>query len=160
GASLVREAKWSEALASFERSFALVAHPVTLFNIAACERALGNYTRARRDLLRVGGLDVDGALPAAVRADVQAFLSQISAILVTVDVHPEPASAAITVDGRPLEATAPGPPQVFTAGILPSGLGRTLDASSFRVELDPGAHVFVITRPGFSEVVRREVFGP
>src|SRR4051794_23601762 len=57
GAELVKAAKWSEALTSFERSFALVPHPVTLFNVGACERALGSYARARRTFLRTREID-------------------------------------------------------------------------------------------------------
>lgn len=161
GAELVKAAKWSEALTAFERSYALVPHPVTLFNVGACERALGSYARARRTLVRTRELDragTSGALPDSARTDVEAFLAEIAAILVTVDVHLEPASATIAVDGRPLETTSEGPPPTLTAGLAAPGPGQAPPAGDFRLELDPGAHVLVLARPGFEDVVRRETF--
>lgn len=144
GASLVRETKWSEALAAFEKSFALVPHPVTLFNVAACERALGKYTQARRTLLRVRELDSGEVLANEVRADVDAFLVEIAAVVVTVDVHLEPANAVMMMDGRTIAEDA----------------GRAPGASDFRLEIDPGAHVFVIQRSGYADIVQREQFAP
>jgi hypothetical protein len=161
GAELVKAAKWSEALTAFERSFALVPHPVTLFNIGACERALGSYARARRTLARTRELDraaTNGTLPDSARSDVDAFLAEIAAILVTVDVHLDPPSATIAVDGRPLETTSEGPPPTLTAGLAAPGPGHPPPAADFRLELDPGAHVLVLARPGFEDVVRRETF--
>jgi len=161
GADLVKDAKWSEALAAFERSFALVEHPVTLFDIGACERALGSYARARRTLMRARELDAAGTrgkLPSSARADIDAFLAEIAAILVTVDVHLEPPSATIAVDGRPLDATTDGEPPTLTAGLASPGPGRAPPRGDFRLELDPGAHVLVLSRPGFEDVVRRETF--
>jgi hypothetical protein len=161
GADLVKAAKWSEALSAFERSFALVPHPVTLFNIGACERALGSNARARRTLTRTLALDREGssgALPESARSDVAAFLAEIAAILVTVDVHLDPPSATIAVDGRPLEQTAAGAVPTLTAGLAAPGPGQAPPSADFRLELDPGAHVLVLSRPGFEDVVRRETF--
>lgn len=161
GAELVKQAKWAEALAAFEKSNAERAHPVTLFNIGACERALGSYTRARRTLREAKALDAkgtQGSLPSSTREDVEAFLGEIESVLVTVDVHLDPSSATITIDGRPLEETAAGETPTLTAGLAAPGPGRAPPAATFRLELDPGAHVLVIVRPGFQDVVRREVF--
>ena len=161
GAELVKAAKWSEALGAFERSFALVPHPVTLFNIGACERALGSYARARRTLVRTRELDraaTSGTLPDSARSDVDAFLAEIAAILVTVDVHLDPPSATIAVDGRPLEPTGEGARPTLTAGLAAPGPGHAPPVADFRLELDPGAHVLVLARPGFEDVVRRETF--
>lgn len=165
GAELVKQAKWAEALAAFEKSHALRPHPVTLFDIGACERALGSYTRARRTLLEARALDergTQGNLPAGARDDVAAFLGEMESVLVSVDVRLDPPTASITVDGRPLEQTKAGDPPALaptlTAGLAPPGPGRAPPTGTFRLELDPGAHVLVISRPGFSDVVRREVF--
>src|SRR5258706_9800914 len=46
GLELVRNAQWAEALAAFEASHELRPHPLTLYNIGACQRALGRYSRA------------------------------------------------------------------------------------------------------------------
>ena len=161
GAASVRSANWSEALAAFERSFALVRHPVTLFNIGACERALGSYTRARRTLLLVRELDKaapQDRLPEAIRGDLEAFLAEIAGLLVVVPVHLEPASATITLDGRPLEITAEGPTPMLTAGLAAPGPGAAPPAGRFSLEVDPGVHVLVFARPGFQDIVRREAF--
>lgn len=161
GAELVKAAKWSEALAAFERSLAVLPHPVTLFNIGACERALGSYARARRTLVRARELDsaaTNGTLSESARRDVDAFLSEIAAILILVDVNLEPAEATIAVDGRPLELTQPGPIATLTAGLDAPGPGRPPPGSRFRLEVDPGAHVIVLSRPGFQDIVRRETF--
>lgn len=161
GAALVREAKWSEALAAFERSHALVPHPVTVFNVGACERALGNLARARRTFERARALDQQpgsAKLPASARADIEAFLQEIASILVTVDVRLDPANASIAVDGRPLQKTGDGDAPIFTAGLAPPGPGEAPEVSSFRLELDPGTHVIVLSRPGFQDIVRRETF--
>src|SRR5688572_29232364 len=48
GTALAREGQWLDALAAFERSARLRAHPVTTYNLAYCERALGRYTRAQQ----------------------------------------------------------------------------------------------------------------
>ena len=157
GAASVRSANWSEALAAFERSFALVRHPVTLFNIGACERALGSYTRARRTLLLVRELDKaapQDRLPEAIRGDLEAFLAEIAGLLVVVPVHLEPASATITLDGRPLEITAEGPTPMLTAGLAAPGPGAAPPAGRFSLEVDPGVHVLVFARPGFQALTR------
>jgi hypothetical protein len=161
GAMLVKEAKWSEALAAFERSFALVPHPVTLYDIGACERALGSYARARRTFERTRELDraaTSGVLPDSARSDIDAFLSEIAAILVTVDVRLAPPEATIAVDGRPLETTAEGPVPTSTAGLAAPGPGLPAPAPHFRLEVDPGAHVLVLARPGFRDIVLRQTF--
>lgn len=158
GAVLVKDAKWSEALAAFDASFALAPHPVTLFNVGACERALGTYTRARRTLLRARALDASGEqghLPESARSDIDAFLTEIASVLVTVDVKLDPPTATIAVDGRPLEVTAP---DTTTAGLAPPGPGQPPPAASFRLEMDPGAHVLVLARPGFQDIVVRDTF--
>lgn len=161
GAELVKQARWAEALAAFEKSNAGRAHPVTLFNIGACERALGSYTRARRTLLEARALDekgTQGTLPVATRDDVTAFLGEIESVLVSVEVRLDPATATVTLDGRPLEETKPGDPPTLTAGLAAPGAGRAPPSGSFLLELDPGAHVLVIARPGFADVVRRVTF--
>src|SRR6187402_143183 len=50
GTTLVQSAQWAEALDAFEQSAALRPHPITTYNIGACERALGRYTVARERL--------------------------------------------------------------------------------------------------------------
>ena len=46
GTALANQGQWPEALNAFNRSSKLRPHPVTTYNLAYCERALGHYTRA------------------------------------------------------------------------------------------------------------------
>ena len=61
GMALVDKAQWAEALTAFERAAKLRAHPVTTFNMAACERAMGRYIRARVLYMEALAGSADGA---------------------------------------------------------------------------------------------------
>jgi hypothetical protein len=159
GTELAKDAQWGAALASFERSAKLRPHAWTTYNIAVCERALGKYVRARRSFARA--LDErrpDADLPESIVTDVRRFLLEIDQIIAALDVTLDPADAAVAVDGQPLEVVAPqdGVP-TLVAGTLPAGPGKPPPAGTFRVLLDPGSHVFVIAREGFTNAVHAEV---
>ena len=47
GIAHVRKSEWAEAHDAFEKSTALRPHAVTTYNLGACQRAMGRYTRAR-----------------------------------------------------------------------------------------------------------------
>lgn len=162
GVALVREAKWSEALSAFERSNLLRPHAVTTFNVGACERALGRYTRAR-SVLRAA-LEQErrepGQLAKSLQQDVVAFLNEIDGLLGVVELTIEPAGSVLSVNGRPLEEQAtPNGPE-YVAGILPPGPGAVVPRASMRVVLDPGAHVFTIHRKGYADAVVRHSVTP
>ena len=164
GAALVKSAQWGEAIAAFERSNALHRHASTTYNVGACERALGNYTRARRTL-RQALADNEAAhgteLPLPLVADVQGYLTQLDALLATATVTLVPANAAIAVDGRPLETAEPNAtPPVLVAGLRAPGTGEAPPADVFKVQLDPGVHVFTLSRKGFADAVVNRNFLP
>jgi len=158
GVELVKSARWSEALASFEASTKLRPHPVTTFNIGACQRAMGYYTLARRSLHKALAQDsADSALPDNLKNDAKAFLAQIESTLARVKVTVIPPNAAISVDGRPLEReTADG--SVLLAGVRPPGKGVVPARGSFDLVMDPGAHVMTLSRKGFADVVVNRSF--
>lgn len=162
GSALAKDAQWGAALASFERSAKLRPHAWTTYNIAVCERALGKYVRARRSFARA--LDQrapDADLPEPIVADVRRFSVEIDRIVATLDVTLDPPDAAIAVDGQPLETTpSSDATPTLVAGTLPAGPGKAPPAASFRVLLDPGAHVFVITREGFADAVHAQAVRP
>lgn len=179
GAALAKDAQWGAALASFERSAKLRPHAWTTYNIAVCERALGKYVRARRSFARAlderrsvalsparpdppnPSAQPAADLPEPIVADVRRFLVEIDQIVASLDVTLDPADAAVAVDGQPLEAVASqGGVPTLVAGTLPAGPGRPPPAGSFRLLLDPGSHVFVITREGFTNAVHAEVVRP
>lgn len=163
GVSLVQSARWAEALSRFEQSASLRVHATTLFNIGACERALGRYTRSRAWLLRAlerGETNPD-ELPENLGAEARAFVEQIERLLVRIEVTLEPIDAAIAVDGRRLEADRfSADPHVLVAGTGEPGPGTPLLQARFELIADPGAHVLTLSRKGFGDAVVNRTFLP
>lgn len=161
GTRLVENANWAEALAAFERADALSPHPVTTYNIAACEKAMGRYTRAKRAFARAIAENDQASgklLPQSLVAEARGYLAQIDKLLVHVAVTLRPANATIVVDGRPLVVEPEGGTLRLVAGILPPGPGEVPPSAAFTLELDPGAHVFTFARKGFSDAVINRTF--
>jgi hypothetical protein len=163
GTDLVKSERWAEALAAFERAAAHKSHPITTYNIAQCERAMGQYTRARRSLLgalaehdAAGGRD----LPASAVIEARGLLAEIERILSQVDVTLRPEDAAISVDGRPLEKQPNESVSMFIAGVLAPGPGSPPNASRFRIVMNPGTHVVTVARQGYQDVVVNRTFAP
>jgi hypothetical protein len=160
GTALARATRWGDALQKFETSSQLHAHAGTTFNIGVCQRALGQYTRARKSLHLAlkQHEDVGGQVLAdSLVNDIKTFLSEIEQAVATLDLTLEPASASILIDGRPLEpsGTQDSLPRMI-AGTLAAGAARTPPSSRFLIVLDPGTHVLVLSRKGFSDIVHRE----
>lgn len=165
GNELAKDARWGDALARFETSAKLRPHPGTTYNIGICQRALGQYTRARKSFARAlqqNREEAEHPLAESTVVDIEAFLKEIDErVLAKLDVTLDPPTAELTVDGRPVEASGElqGKP-VAWVGTLPPGQGRPPPAKAFRLILDPGTHVFVISRKGFADAVVRETVAP
>src|SRR5439155_897636 len=152
GTALARQAQWGEALLAFEHSARLRPHTFTTYNLGYCERALGRYTRARKFLAKAlaenearGGT----ALSADVATDAKKYLAEIDERIARVAVSLAPADAAVSVDGRPLEMVAADrTTPVLAAGTRDLGPGEVPAATQFELLVDPGAHVFTVSRPG------------
>jgi hypothetical protein len=163
GAELVKKAQWAEALAAFERSAKLRPHAVTTYDIGACLRAMGQYTRARETFVRaLAENDKSGAtqLSESLVADSKGYIAEIDRLLATATVHLTPANAAIAVDGRPLEVVAGATTPTLVAGTLPPGAGTSPPVASFTLVLDPGAHVVTLSRKGFADAIVNRTFSP
>ncbi len=167
GTALVKKAQWAEALAKFEHSAKLRPHAATTYNIGACQRAMGSYTLARKTLVRALAQNEAGGgtqLSESIVTDTKGFIAEIDKLVATAEVTLEPANAAIAVDGRPLETQAQpasnksGP--LLLAGVLPPGPGEAPPAKTFRLELNPGAHVFTMSRKGFADAVVNKTMLP
>ena len=164
GSDFVSKSEWAKALASFERSMELRPHPVTQYDIAIAERALGQYTRSRASFH--AALESTGAerLPAPLVQQATTFETEVDAVLSELTLDVEPSGAAIAVDGRPLEpipaAGVKGTVPRFVAGTLPPGKGNVIEARKITLSLDPGAHVIVFRRKGFSEVALNRSMSP
>jgi hypothetical protein len=166
GTELARQARWAEALTSFERAAEIKPHAITTYNLAACERAIGRYTRARRLFLRAleqHRASGEAELPETLLTQTQTFLSEINGLLSRVSLTVVPAGAALSIDGRPLEQVTQkgaGTRATFVAGTREPGTAGAIFEPSFDVLLDPGAHVFTITRKGFEPAVLNRSFAP
>jgi hypothetical protein len=160
GTSLVAKAQWGEALAAFERARDLRRHPITTYNMAACERAMGRYTRARA-LYHEAVAESDRSddpsrkLPQSMILEARAIGVEIERILVRVKLSVDPAGSAVAVDGRPLVAGEGG---TFVAGLAPAGSGEPTPTGTFVAVVDPGRHVFLFARRGFRDVTMSRTF--
>jgi hypothetical protein len=166
GSEFVRKSQWAEALGAFEQSAALRPHAVTRYNIGVCLRATGRYVEARKNFeqaLKDDEAEDRGQLPDQLRDEARAFIKEIDGILVRLDVTLTPANGAIAVNGRPLEVVSQSNGKdrpVALAGTLPAGKGRQAPASRFTIVVNPGAHVFKLSRKGFEDAVVNKTFAP
>jgi hypothetical protein len=160
GSVLAHQGQWSDALASFERSLRLRPHPVTVYNIAYCERALGRFTRARKSFMQaLTGTAGAERLPEDVALDARTYLAEVERRIVRITVLLSAGGTRLAVDGRPLETSRTGDgSRVLVAGTRALGPGEVVSPSRFDVLLDPGRHLFVISRTGEKDVMfEREV---
>jgi hypothetical protein len=161
GADLVRDAQWGEALASFEQSARVHPHATTTFNMGACERAMGRYTRARLTFSRAleQAKAEPAQLPEELVTETRGYLEQIDALLARVSVTLLPANAEVSVDGRALAPSEGfGRGTVMVAGLLPPGRPAAVPAGSFELVVDPGPHVITLSRRGYSDAVVNRTF--
>ncbi|NOU27841.1 MAG: PEGA domain-containing protein [Polyangiaceae bacterium] len=155
GTDLVQKTKWAEALAAFERAQALRPHAVTLYNIGACQRAMGMYTVARETFERAlarSAAEGKGELAASLADQTRTFVTEIEGLLarVKLDVRgAEGEPTSVTVDGRPLLARGPGE---YVAGVRAPGLADAVPGR-FTVAMNPGHHVLVVHREGAADGV-------
>jgi hypothetical protein len=164
GTDKAHRGEWSLALAAFQRSWALHPHAVTAYNIGYCERALGRYTRARKvfgeafaESAAHGGVE----LPQEQATAAKTYLAELERLIARAVISVSPEGASIVVDGRPLErADANGPRPVVWAGTRAPGEGEAVPASTFELQIDPGAHVFVLSKAGYVEHVSTHEFQP
>jgi hypothetical protein len=156
----VKEARWGEALAAFERSEELRPHALTTYNIGACERALGRYTRAQAALRRAlaaneaaGGKE----LPASFATEAKGWLEDIDRVLARVAITLAPDDAELLVDGRAVQRGAEA--GVFEVGSA-SGKAVSRPGATLMLLVDPGAHLFSVSKKGFASAALTRSFGP
>ena len=164
GTELVEDAQWAEALAAFERAAQLRSHAVTTFNIGACERAMGRYGRAKLTFERAlaeHGASGAAQLSESLVVETHGYVAEIERLLAHVTVTLVPSSASIAVDGRPLQVvSAKGAAPVTLAGVRGPGPGEAAPAKTFTVVIDPGPHVFALSRKGFTDAVVQKTLAP
>jgi hypothetical protein len=159
GTALVEKAQWAEALAAFEQAGKLRPHPVTTYNIGACERAIGRYTRAKGAFERALEMHAKadgGRLPDHLLEDTRALVAQLDELLARAELTLVPRDATIAIDGRPLDVRG----TIALAGTRAPGPGEKVDGGTVTVVLDPGAHVITVAAPGFGGAVLNRTFAP
>ena len=137
GAQLVKDADWAGALAAFESSGKLKTHPVTTYNIGACLRAMGQYTRARKAFAT--SLEENGKAPGAdlspgMADEIRRYVVELDRLLATLDLVITPDEAQIAIDGRPLE---PAPASTQASARPPSNTPPWSPARCRSVPQDP-----------------------
>lgn len=135
GATFVKSAQWTEALEAFEQSNRLRPHPITTYNVGACERALGRYTAARGHFHAALDAEPSGELPESIRSEIKVYLGEIERLLVHVELKVDPAGTTVTLNGRPSPASG-------------------------TLVLDPGTHIFALSRKGYSNAIVTKTFKP
>jgi tetratricopeptide (TPR) repeat protein len=104
GVGLFEETKYSEALAEFEAAYTLAPHPLVLYNLAGCHRALSQYDQAVTyydRFLEAGPGHVKQELLDKARAELDEVLALVAMVVVTTN----PVGATVSADGRELGAT-------------------------------------------------------
>ncbi len=123
GVQLLQDSRFAEAATSFEQSYRDNPNPIVLFNLAFAYRGVGRVREAidaiDRFLVGPGNTAAD-RVPAA-----RAERARLDAALVRLTLSATPADAQLTIDARPV------------------------DASASPITLDPGAHVIDARREGY-----------
>ena len=103
GVALFDEAKFSEALAEFQRAYDVAPAPIVLYNIAACHRELSHYSDAvtfYRRFLSEGAGKVPPSRLAAAKTELDGILAHTARVTVTL----ASADAVLSLDGVALDA--------------------------------------------------------
>lgn len=146
GTKLVKEERWAEALAAFERASATRPHATTTFNVAFCLRALGRYTAASRAFRQALVRDkTSHELAGPLVEDARAFEAEMSAAIGRVTLVVDPVDATVSIDGRSLVAEGTA---LFLGGEDVDG--APLPAGKGTVVLDPGRHLVTLSHAGYA----------
>jgi len=140
GVALVEEQSWSEALAAFREAAEIFPSPTLAFDIAYCQRALGQFVLALEGFERFLSMDDQG--PAASRVDeARGYLRELRERIghLTVRVPRElVAGAELSIDGQP----------------------RRLEGTEQRFALDPGRHTVQLRHEGFTPLFEDRDLAP
>lgn len=110
GVVLYQEQNYGAALAEFEGAYAISREPIALYNIGLTYKALFRYQESVDALAKYlveGGARVPG-IPREKRSEVERLITEMKSLLADVTIVRQPASAAITIDGRSVTLGADG----------------------------------------------------
>jgi hypothetical protein len=161
GSALAKQGQWLDALAAFGRSARMNPHPITMYNVAYCERALGHYARAYKNFsaaLEPAATPGGPKLPAELETQARGYLVETEQRVARISVAFVAPNMAMRVDGHPLEPLrATGDRAVLIVAAEDAPVAAP-SPSTFDLWLDPGTHVFVVSRPGSDNVVESHAF--
>jgi hypothetical protein len=163
GVELVKNQRWGDALASFERAARLKPHALAYYNMGIAERSLGHLTRARVQFHTALERDERSGhkeLPASFADETQGNLKDIEARLVHLQVKLEPADSSLTIDGRPLAIDPTKRTTAMHAGVALASAEPPVLATTFEIVMDPGQREFVLQKEGFTPAIARESYVP
>lgn len=124
GVAFSRSERWAEALDRFRQSAALVERPSTLLNIATALQRLGRPRECVTAVDRYLAIS-DATADADARGRAAALREAMVATIAHVSLAILPAGAELSVDGNVVSLPEDG-----------------------RIDLDPGAHAFLVQHPG------------
>ena len=131
------------------------AYPVNILRVLpAARRGARSLARALSENEKAGG----HVLSATSAQDAKSYLGEAEGLIVHAKVTVVPREVTIAVDGRPIGSLGEGRP--FAAGIEPAGAGKMVPGDKFELVLDPGNHVFVLSRKGFTDAVVNKTLLP
>ncbi|HVU03725.1 MAG TPA: tetratricopeptide repeat protein [Polyangiaceae bacterium] len=147
GSELAKQGKWLDALAAFRKSAELRPHPVTTYDIAYSERALGHYVQAFvefRAALAPPSSPGAPVLSEELAAQARGYLTDVERGVARMDVTWLPSDRALRVDGLPVISLGEvDGTEVYGIARAPGEFPRP--PLRFSLWLDPGNHVFVVT---------------
>lgn len=147
GSTLAKQGQWLDALAAFEHSAHLKPHPITTFNVAYCERALGHYARAYQQFsvaLEQAPTPDAPSLPPDLVAEAQGYLGEAERRVARVKVTLPDPDLTMRVDGLPVSPMSVANAAIFVVA-TDDGASRPPLPRAFDLWLDAGTHVFILT---------------
>lgn len=131
GVGQAESGRWAEARASFAAAYALYPHASILLNLGIAELRAGDPVSAERDLVRFFSEDRDA--PPDDLASAREALSEARAKIGSILVEASPASARVSIDGKPVEVVRAG----------------DTDGASALARVIPGAHLVRVEADGY-----------
>ena len=132
GVAQLRAQDWTAARASFEAAWGLYPHPSILLNLGIARLRTDDPVRAEQDLVRFLSEDVGAA--ADELAGAREALAEARTKIGTIRVIAAPATARVSVDGKPVETVRRADPGV--SGVVAE------------VRTKPGKHSVIVEAEG------------
>jgi hypothetical protein len=135
GRALYDDGDFAGALVKFERAFDTSKHPLLLWNMAACEKALRHYGRVMQLLERYEA-EAGSRLDSDELARLRSLRSTVRSLVSSVRIRANVSGATVSIDGKPVGTTPLAEPLL----------------------VDIGTHVVTIRQRGYRDYTSSRVF--